>query len=218
MQHKTEKELLESYQSFIAFVKKVFKGERLEKLLFMYSESELGRELAVAPASGKSHFHSAYVGGYIDHVMNVSKNAFKLKKLFEEGGGDVNFTDEELFFSALHHDLGKLGNGTAPYYLPQMDEWAMKKKNEFFTHNTELQYFDVTHRAIWLLNQYGIKYTEKEMLGIMLADGLYNKANEKYFISYSEDFQLKSELPYIIHWADHMACRQEFSQWKLKNK
>jgi hypothetical protein len=42
---------------------------------------------------------------------------------------------------------------------------------------------DVTHRALWLLNQYGIAYTQKEMLGIMLADGLYNKANEKYIDS-----------------------------------
>ena len=28
---------------------------------------------------------------------------------------------------------------------------------------------------LWLLNQYGITYTEKEMLGIMLTDGLYNE-------------------------------------------
>jgi hypothetical protein len=211
---KNEKQLLESYEGFIALLKKVFKGERLERLLFMYSEAELGGELAVAPASGKLHFHSAYVGGYADHVMNVAKNAFKLKKMYEEAGTSVDFTDEEMFFAALHHDLGKLGNGKNPYYLPQTDEWAQKKKNEHFTHNPELQYFDVTHRALWLLNQYGITYTEKEMLGIMLADGLYNKANEKYFVSYSEDFQLKTELPYIIHWADHMSCRQEHAKWK----
>ena len=216
--HKTEQQLLESYESFIGFLKKVFKGERLERLLVMYSESELGRELATAPASGKSHFHSAYIGGYIDHVMNVARNAFKMKKSFEEGGGIVDFTDEELFFAALHHDLGKLGNGSEPYYLPQNDEWAQKKKNEYFTHNPNLQYFDVTHRALWLLNKYGITFSEKEMLGIMLADGLYNKANEKYFISFNEDFQLKTELPYIIHWADHMSCRQEHSQWRSTKK
>ena len=37
-----------------------------------------------------------------------------------------------------------------------------------FKHNGELHYMDVTHRTLWLLNQYGITYTEKEMLGIML--------------------------------------------------
>jgi hypothetical protein len=211
---KNEKELLAAYDGFIAFLKKVFKGERLERLLFMYSEEELGRELAVAPASGKLHFHNAFIGGYVDHVMNVAKNAFKIKKVFEEGGLTVDFTDEEMFFAALHHDLGKLGDGVNPNYLPQTDEWSQKKKNEYFIHNPAIHYLDVTHRAVWLLNKYGISYTEKEMLGILLADGLYNKGNEKYLMAYNEDFKLKTELPHIIHWADHLSCRQENLRWK----
>jgi hypothetical protein len=213
---KSEQDLLISYDQFIEFIKRVFSSneKRLNGLLHMYSENELGTQLAIAPASGKSHFHSAYIGGYIDHVMNVAKNSYKLKKLFEEEV-TVDFTDEELFFAAIHHDLGKLGNIKEPYYVQQHDEWSQKKKNEFFTQNPNIQYFDVTHRALWLLNQYGILYSEKEMLGIMLADGLYNESNKKYLISYSEDFQLKTELPYIIHWADHMSCRQEFAQYKL---
>lgn len=217
MKQKTEKQLLDNYNNFLEALKKVFKDERLEKLLHMYSENELGRELAVAPASGKLNFHSAYVGGYIDHVMNVARNAYKLKKVFEEGGTKADFTDEELFFAAFHHDLGKLGNGEQPYYLPQHDSWAQDKKKEYFVHNPNLQYFDVTHRALYLLNKYGIEYTEKEMLGIMLADGLYNEGTKKYFISYSEDFSLKTNLPHIIHWADHMSCRQEYAQYKMSN-
>jgi len=214
MKQKTNEELLRAYNGFIDALNKVFSGDRLDKLLLMYSTEELGNQLVVAPASGKLNFHSAYVGGYIDHVMNVARNAFKLKKIFEEGGAKVDFTDEELFFAAFHHDLGKLGDVSNPYYLPQNDKWSQDKKKEFFTHNPALQYFDVTHRALWLLNQYGIQYTQKEMLGIMLADGLYNEPNKKYLMSYSEDFSLKTELPYIIHWADHMSCRQEYVQYK----
>ena len=111
----TAEQLQENYDKFIKFINKVFSGERLEKLLHMYSEEELGTELAIAPASGKLHYHSAYVGGYIDHVMNVCKNAFSMKKLFADQGGRINFTDEELFFAALHHDLGKLGDGQSPH-------------------------------------------------------------------------------------------------------
>jgi len=84
MKQKTEKELLKSYEDFIIALKKVFSGDRLEKLLHMYSEEELGRELVVAPASGKLNFHSAYIGGYIDHVMNVARNAYKMKNIYEE--------------------------------------------------------------------------------------------------------------------------------------
>lgn len=210
----TPEQLEANYNKFIEAIKKVFTGERLEKLLHMYSADELGNELAIAPASGKLNFHSAYPGGYIDHVMNVARNAYKLKKVFEEGGGTVNFTDEELFFAAFHHDLGKLGDGAEPYYIPQESEWHQKNKKEYFVNNPKLQYFDVTDRAFWLLNQYGIKYTQKEQLGIHMADGLYNDATKKYFISYNEDFQVKTDLPYIIHWADHMSTRLENSEYR----
>ena len=183
----------------------------------MYSEKELGTELTLAPASGKLNFHNCYEGGYIDHIMNVARNAHKIKKIFEEGGGYVNFTDEELLFAAFNHDLGILGDGKEPYYIPQDSEWHQKNKKEYFVHNPKLQYFDVTDRAFWLLNKYGITYTQKEQLGIMMADGLYNEATKKYWISYNEDFQLKTDLPYILHWADNMSTRQENSEYRVKN-
>ena len=217
MRNYTNEELQANYDRFIGALKKVFSGDRLEKLLHMYSQDELGVELTIAPASGKLNFHSAYVGGYIDHVMNVATNAYKLKKMFKESGGTINFTDEELFFAAFHHDLGKLGDTKEPYYIPQTSDWHRKNKKEHFEINTKLQYFDVTDRALWLLNQYGIKFTQKEQLGIMMADGLYNEAAKKYFVSYNENFQLKTELPYLVHWADHMSCRLENNEYRTQS-
>jgi hypothetical protein len=216
MRNYTEKQLKENYDKFITFVKKAFASqpERLEKLLHMYSEEELGMELTVAPASGKLYFHSAYIGGYIDHVMNVCKNAIGQMTQFKNNGGTIDFEVEELLFAALHHDLGKLGDGVHPYYIQQESEWHRKNQGSIFTQNGELHYMDVTHRAIWLLQKYDIPFTQKEMLGIMLADGLYNEASKKYFISYTEEFSLKTELPYLIHWADHMSCRIESSEYK----
>ena len=216
MRNYTEQQLQANYDKFIAFVKKAFASqpERLEKLLHMYSAEELGMELTVAPASGRLHFHSAYIGGYIDHVMNVCKNAIGQMTQFKNNGGTIDFEVEELLFAALHHDLGKLGDATGPYYVPQESEWHRKNQGSVFTQNGELHYMDVTHRALWLLQKYGIQFTQKEMIGIMLADGLYNKANEKYFVSYSEEFALKTELPYLLHWADHMSCRIESSEYK----
>jgi hypothetical protein len=220
MRNYTEEQLSENYNKFLAFIQKAFvrQPERMEKLLHMYSESELGMELLMAPASGKLHFHSAYVGGYIDHVMNVCKNSMGMMKQFQSAGGVVDFEVEELLFAALHHDLGKLGDENGAYYLPQDNDWAKKNKKEEFIQNGVLNYMDVTHRALYLLQKYDIKYTQKEMIGIMLADGLYNKGNEKYFISYNEDYQLKTELPYLLHWADHMSCRIENSEYQNSSK
>lgn len=216
MRNYTETQLKENYDKFISFVKKAFASqpERMEKLLHMYSEDELGMELLMAPASGKAHFHSAYVGGYIDHVMNVCKNSIGMMKQFKENGGIIDFEVEELLFAALHHDLGKLGDLGKPYYIEQESDWHRKNQGSLYKQNPEINYMDVTHRALWTLQHYGIQFTQKEMLGIMLADGLYNKANEKYFISYDENFQLKTELPYLLHWADHMSCRIENSEYK----
>lgn len=222
MKDYTEIELAENYEKFIKFINQVFKAnpERLNNLLHMYSPDELGEELMFAPASGKAHFHNAYTGGYLDHIMNVCKTAFKLKGIFAETGGRVDFTDEEMFFSAIHHDLGKLGDGYQPYYIPEDSDWHRKNQKSLFKHNPQLHWMDITDRALWLLNQYGVKYTEKEMLGIKLADGLYNESNKKYYINYNDGGFLKTELPYIIHWADHMSCRSElghYHKWLEEN-
>ena len=166
MRSYTAEQLQENYNKFIEALKKVFKGDRLEKLLHMYSEEELGTELALAPASGKLHFHSAYVGGYIDHVLNVARNSIRMKRVYEEGGVKVDFTDEELLFAAFHHDLGKLGTKELPLYMAETSDWHRKNQNSMFKHNGELHYMDESI-WFWLLNQYGITYTEKEMLGII---------------------------------------------------
>jgi hypothetical protein len=49
MKEKTEQELEGNYNKFIEILKKYFTGERLEKLLFMYSPDELGLNLTVPP-------------------------------------------------------------------------------------------------------------------------------------------------------------------------
>jgi hypothetical protein len=216
MRNYTEEQLKENYEKFLNFIRKAFakQPERVEKLLHMYSEGELGMELVIAPASGKVQFHSAYVGGYIDHVMNVCKNAIGMMNQYKASGATIDFEIEELLFAALHHDLGKLGDNSGPYYVEQDSDWHRKNQGSVFKLNPDIHYMDVTHRALWLLQHYGIEFTQKEMLGIMLADGLYNKGNEKYFISYDENFQLKTDLPYLLHWADHMSCRIENNEYK----
>ena len=39
------------------------------------------------------------------------------------GTTKVDFTDEELIFCALHHDLGKLGTKGKPFYIANPSEW-----------------------------------------------------------------------------------------------
>ena len=156
-----EKQLEENYNKFIEALKKSFDGERLEKLLHMYSMEELGPNLMLSPASGNINYHNAYEGGYIDHVMNVARNSLRMMKLYQEAGGTVDFTQEELLFSAFHHDLVKLGEKNNMAYKPQTSEWHLKNRGEVYTSNEDISYMTHTDRTFYLLSQYEIKYTER---------------------------------------------------------
>lgn len=212
-----ENEIQQNYDEFIATLKKYFAGERLEKLLFMYSPDELGSELSTAPASMMDHWHLAHPGGYCQHIMNVIKNSFGVKKLWEYAGAHIDFTDDEMVFAAQAHDLGKLGDETGTYYKNQDQDWLLRK-GEFYKMNPDIQYMEVTDRAVYTLQRYGIKYNYKEYLGMKLADGMYNEAIEKYLKSFRPELRLKTNLPHIIHAADFLSCRSEHDSWAYSKK
>ena len=216
MKELTPEQIHENWVKLINLIKDTFSEEypdnRREKLLNMYQYFE--DRMCVAPASGREHFHNAHVGGYVEHVLHVVDCAVQIKELWVKNNSTINFTDEELIFAAMHHDLGKVGDMDKDYYVPQESEWHRKNRGEIFNHNSELQYMTVTDRAIFLLNQFGITMTEWEYVGLRLTDGLYEEANKSYYISYNKDWALKSNIAYILHQADSMATHIEYDEWK----
>jgi hypothetical protein len=205
MKKYTDEQLEQNYTKFISALEKSFSGERLEKLLQMYSMEELGANLMLSPASGNINYHNAYEGGYIDHVMNVARNSLRMMKLYQDAGGYVDFTQEELLFAAFHHDLGKLGSKGKLHYVINTSDWHVKNQGKLFVSNPELSFLTHTDRTFFLLQEYGIKYNETEYFGIKLTDGLYDEDNEKYYKVFDTTKYLKSNIQYILHWADHMS-------------
>jgi hypothetical protein len=212
MKKHSDEKLEQNYNSFLSAIQQTFTGERLEKLVHMYSMEELGPNLMLSPASGNKSYHNAYEGGYIDHVMNVVKNSLRMMKLYQEVGGVVDFTQEELLFAAFHHDLGKLGTKGNPHYVPNDSDWHIKNRGEYYKMNPDNVYMGITDRTFFTLNEYGIKYNEKEYFGIKLTDGMYDDDNVKYFKVYDPSRYLKSNIQYILHWADHMSTTIERDQ------
>ena len=212
MKQLTPDQIQENWQQLRDLITDTFEGERLEKLNEMYDYFE--DRMIIAPASGKEHYHNAHVGGYVEHVLHVTDCAVQLKKVWEDNNATINFSDEELIFAAIHHDLGKVGDMNNDYYVPQESEWHRKNQGSIFTHNSKLQYMTVTDRAIYILNQFGILMTEWEYVGLRLTDGLYEEANKSYYISYNPDWSLKSNIAYILHQADSMATHIEYDEWK----
>ena len=148
------------------------------------------------------------------HVLHVVETALEISKTYEKVGGTKDWTDEELIFSAMHHDLGKVGDLESEYYVPQDNEWRRKTLGEVFTHNTDIDNMRVTDRALFLLQHFGVKVNMKETLAIKVSDGLYDEANTYYMKVFDAKRSLKNHLPYIIHWADHMATQAEYDEWK----
>ena len=194
-------------------------GDRQQKLLDFYKKFE--ERLIMMPASHKKEYHNAFPGGYIEHVIRVIECALLTSELWERMGADMStFTKEELVFSAINHDLGKMGDETHESYLPQTDKWRKEKLGEDYMHNKEIAFAAVPDRGLFLLQQHDVKYTFNEMVAIQTHDGLYDVANEKYLKSYMPETKPRTALPFILHFADMMAARIEFErEWlpKFKN-
>jgi hypothetical protein len=168
----------------------------------------------MAPASGKSWHHNAFAGGYVDHVNRVVQYALKQHNLYKEMGGTIDYTEEELVFSALFHDLGKLGDGDKENYIPQTDKWRQDKLSEMYTYNPDLDFMLIPDRSLFILQKFGIKVSQKEFLAIRLHDGVYDKANEAYFFSNVESSRQKTSIVSVLHTADFLASKIEYDIWK----
>ena len=201
-----------NWNNLIRLIEVNFSGERLEKLLHMYDYFE--ERMCMAPASGKEHFHNAHAGGYVEHVIHVTTSALKIKPIWEQSGANIGFTDEELVMAALHHDLGKVGDLSEDNYIPNDSDWHRKNQGLIYKHNSRLEYMTVTDRALFLLQHFGIELTNNEYIGLRLTDGLYEDANKTYYMNWSKDNTLRTNIAYILHQADMMASRIEYDMWK----
>lgn len=209
----TEIEIQNNWTKFKEIIDTEFDGERKEKLNEMYDYFE--ERMIMAPASGREHFHNAFPGGYVDHVLNVINGAVKLMELWEAAGNIINFTREELIFSAMHHDLYKVGDMYNDYYVVNDSQWHREHQGLIYKFNEKLMHNSSFWRTLYLLSQFGIKYTEFEQIGMLCADGMYAVETETVLKQHELARQIRTNLPIIIHHADMWATRLEHDRWEM---
>lgn len=211
----TAEKILENRNWIHDCIKQYISEPRQEKLLNFYLKYD--ERLTMMPASHKAEYHNCFEGGYLDHVRRVIECALKVNQVWVEMGvNDSTYTLEELVFSALNHDLGKMGDENFESYIPQTDEWRKTKLNETYQFNTKLPFASVPDRGLFLLQQHGIPYTFNEMLTIQTHDGLYDEANKKYLVGFASEQKPRTSLPFIVHQADLMAARIEWEKEHLE--
>ena len=215
----TAEQIQSNWDKFIGYINTYISSPRKENLLKFYSKYQ--DRIMMMPAAHKKEYHNAFPGGYVDHVNRVIECAIDLHHVWEKHGTDTStYTLEELVFSALNHDLGKMGDEQNEAYIPQTDQWRKDKLGEDYMFNVKVPFSSVPDRSLFLLQSHDIKYSFNEMIAIQIHDGLYDEANKKYLATFMPEQKPRTALPYIIHQADLMAARIEFEhEWlpKLKN-
>ena len=207
----TAEQIQENWGQFIQHIETWVESPRKEKLIEFYTKYQ--ERIMLMPAAHKKEYHNAFPGGYVEHVNRVVECALKLNNLWGEMGADLStFTVEELVFSAINHDLGKMGDEEHESYIPQTDQWRKDKLGEDYMFNTKLPFASVPDRGLFMLQSYGIQYTFNEMLAIQTHDGLYDEGNKKYLMTYLPEQKPRTCLPLILHQADLMAARIEFER------
>ena len=212
----TAEEIEGNWNTFIGYINEHISSPRKEKLLDFYKKFE--DRLVLMPAAHKKEYHNSFPGGYIDHVNRVIECSLKVNSVWSEMGVDkTTYTIEELVFSAINHDLGKMGDEEHDSYIPQTDKWRRDKLGEDYKFNEKVPFASVPDRSLFLLQSHGVQYTFNEMITIQTHDGLYDEANKKYLFSFTPGQKPRTSLPYIVHQGDLMAARIEFErEWLPK--
>ena len=214
----TAEQIQGNWDTFISNIETHITGDRKQALIDFYNKYQ--ERVMLMPAAHKKEYHNSFPGGYVEHVNRVVRCALKQAKLWEEEGCDMStFTTEELVFSAINHDLGKMGDENHESYIPQDDKWRKEKLGEDYKFNTKVPFASVPDRGLFMLQSHGVRYSFNEMLAIQTHDGLYDDANKKYLFAYMPEQKSRTSLPFILHQADLMAARIEFErEWLPKLK
>lgn len=210
MKDLTPEQMMENLDKFYSLINKYISGDRKDKLLDMYKSIE--ETLVTSPASTRISHHNAFAGGYVDHVIRVVEAALVFEKVWDKFGQSKNYTTEELAFSAINHDLGKLGTNNEPVYVPNQSQWHRENQGLMYNYNPNITHMRIADRSLFVLHKYGVEVSENEYLAIKLHDGLYEESNKPYYITYNKDTELRSNIAYILHQADLMASRIESSK------
>ena len=214
----TAEQIQSNWEEFIGNIEKHITGDRKQALLDFYKKYE--DRIILMPASHLDKYHSAFPGGYVYHVNRVVDASLTLSTVWAKAGCDMTtFTEEELVFSAINHDLGKMGDEENESYIPQTDNWRREKLGEDYMFNKKVSFASVPDRTLYLLQSHNIQYSFNEMIAIQTHDGLYDEANTKYLKTFMPEQKPRTSLPFILHQADLMSARIEFEmEWLPKLK
>ena len=156
--------------------------EKFESLLSRLSDDglntllgDLGERLVMCPASPRTDQYGCHPGGLIEHALKVTSTMRNLDKAM-----GTNLPTASIIKVGLLHEIGKVGDLGKRYFVEQDSSWHREKLGQFYKFNESLNKMSVSHRTLWLLQNYGVTLTNDEWLAIQLAAGSHFEENRFY--------------------------------------
>jgi len=154
------------------------------------------------PASGTVKYHSAWAGGLLVHTVEVIEMGIQVADTV--GPGVIKHEKMDDFMRSVVkccylHDIGKVGDGETPYYLPQDNDWRRTNLGETYTINRDLDamaFLPIPLRGLWLAQKFNVFLTQDEMQAVTASDGPgseLGKAINTFF---------ETPLTMVVHFAD----------------
>ncbi|HOI94569.1 MAG TPA: HD domain-containing protein [Syntrophobacter fumaroxidans] len=141
-----------------------------------------------SPAS--TRFHLCMEGGLLKHSVGVANTLLTLKQTLAP-----QISEESCVITGLFHDVGKIGMPDKPLYIPNSNEWEVKKKGICYRTNPETIVMGLAARSLYLVSKF-IPLSDAEAQAILYHDGQYIEENR--IVAHREE-----PLTLLLHWADY---------------
>jgi len=152
--------------------------------------SFLERETSWLTSPASTKFHLSEKEGLLKHSVGVAENLLKFREALA-----AEISEESCTIVGLFHDVGKIGMPGKPLYLPNDNEWEIKKRGIKYKINPEVVSMGLAMRSLYLVTKY-IPLSDSEAQAIAYHDGQYVDDNK--IIAHREE-----PLTLLVHWADY---------------
>lgn len=169
----TETEIIENFEKFKRILLKVSeRREEIESFLEKY-----GDRIATAPGHDKNNRHAATPGGLVRRALKTFANARDLAKLPAFSEKEISI--DSVIITALLHDIGRIGDDTGDFYVPQTSSWHIERGN-LYTYNPEIKRMTHPHRGLYLLQAEGVRLTQDEWMAMVSQSNAYEES--KFYV------------------------------------
>ena len=136
---------------------------------------DLSERIIMCPASPRTDSYGCCAGGLINHALKVTDAMRKINTSLK-----LEVPAASIIKVGLFHEIGKVGSKTEDYFLNQDSSWHREKLGQLYKYNENLPKMAVSHRTLFLLQEYGVTLDRDEWEAIVTAQGYHLEENRFY--------------------------------------